>query len=131
MAFRGCTAIENVYYAGTEEEWKNVKPLYSTDPIFSAEVMRYNSVPKIEAVSQKVDGGVKADYKLSCILRPAKVIIAGYKDGNLVKMIVTDKKEGSELLEGEFDEIKIMAWKGFGTIKPLADSALISERKQE
>ena len=87
--------------------------------------MRYNSVPKIEAVSQKVDGGVKADYKLSCILRPAKVIIAGYKDGKLVKMIVTDKKEGSELLEGEFDEIKIMAWKGFGTIKPLADSALI------
>lgn len=62
--------------------------------------------------------------------KPNQVLIAGYRRGRLITLKTVADSQGSSLctLTGDLDEIKVMAWDGFGKLTPITAAETIPAR---
>ena len=59
FAFYGCSGLTDVYYGGSEVQWKNISIEYGNDPLTNATI-HYGLIPEIYTVSYDPNGGKDA-----------------------------------------------------------------------
>ena len=124
-AFSGCSKLKNVYYPGTEEEWKNISIGRYNYPLTDATI-HYNATVLTPSVTRTADGVV---YKVSAANLPVSsvVVVALYKDGRFVgyECAVYNGETLEIAADTPHDTATILAWSDLEKLIPLAPGTKI------
>ena len=124
-AFSGCTNLKDVYYLGTEEEWKNISIGQYNYPLTDATI-HYNATVLTPSVTRTADGAV---YKVSAANLPVSsvVVVALYKDGRFVgyESAVYNGETLEIAADTPHDTATILAWSDLEKLIPLAPGTKI------
>ena len=66
-------------------------------------------------------------FAKSINIASGKIIVGGYENGRLVSLSVKNYSSDNETFElnGDIDTVKVMAWDGFDSLKPLTEAEVI------
>ena len=124
-AFSGCTNLKDVYYLGTEEEWKKISIDSWNTPLTNATI-HYNATVLTPSVTRTADGVV---YKVSAANLPVSsvVVVALYKDGRFVgyESAVYNGETLEIAVHTPHDTATILAWSDLEKLIPLAPGTKI------
>ena len=124
-AFSGCTNLKDVYYPGTEEEWKNIF-IGSNNYCLTDATIHYNATVLTPSVTRTADGTV---YKVSAANLPVSsvVVVALYKDGRFVgyESAVYNGETLEIAADTPHDTATILAWSDLEKLIPLAPGTKI------
>lgn len=136
-AFNFCSSISDVYYAGTKDDWNNIRFLSGNDSIFKASI-HYNAIgtaaPKIISTPtvQNTENNYIVNVKLQNVEYDSDIIAVAY-DGNIVSGLNYDTISAGEnetnisIQADNANIIKIFVWDSLGSMHPLTDTIKISE----
>ena len=124
-AFSGCTNLKDVYYPGTEEEWKNIF-IGSNNYCLTDATIHYNATVLTPSVTRTAGGTV---YKVSAANLPVSsvVVVALYKDGRFVgyESAVYNGETLEIAADTPHDTATILAWSDLEKLIPLAPGTKI------
>ena len=124
-AFYNCSKLKDVYYLGTEEEWKNIS-IGSNNYCLTNATIHYNATVLTPSVTRTADGTV---YKVSAANLPVSsvVVVALYKDGRFVgyESAVYNGETLEIAADTPHDTATILAWSDLEKLIPLAPGTKI------
>ena len=124
-AFNWCDKLEDVYYPGTEEEWKNIS-IGQYNYYLTRATIHYNATVLTPSVTRTADGAV---YKVSAANLPVSsvVVVALYKDGRFVgyESAVYNGETLEIAADTPHDTATILAWSDLEKLIPLAPGTKI------
>ena len=124
-AFSGCTNLKDVYYPGTEEEWKKIS-IGSYNTKLTTATIHYKATVLTPSVTRTADGTV---YKVSAANLPVSsvVVVALYKDGRFVgyESAVYNGETLEIAADTPHDTATILAWSDLEKLIPLAPGTKI------
>ena len=124
-AFDDCSKLKDVFYSGTEEEWKNISIGQYNYPLTNATI-HYNATVLTPSVTRTADGTV---YKVSAANLPVSsvVVVALYKDGRFVgyESAVYNGETLEIAADTPHDSATILAWSDLEKLIPLAPGTKI------
>ncbi|MDY6314416.1 MAG: leucine-rich repeat protein [Clostridia bacterium] len=129
-AFYSCEKLSDIYYHGSSEEWNRIDiSNVGNDIINYFTSIHFNSVPRLECSARKSGNSVEVNYDFTISPESAKILIVGFKNGMIADRKISDYRTGTQILSGDIDTIKVMAWRDFITLIPFADSVTLSKNK--
>ena len=124
-AFYNCDNLKDVYYLGTEEEWKNIS-IGQYNYYLTRATIHYNATILTPSVTRTADGTV---YKVSAANLPVSsvVVVALYKDGRFVgyESAVYNGETLEIAADTPHDTATILAWSDLEKLIPLAPGTKI------
>ena len=124
-AFSGCTNLKDVYYPGTEEEWKKIS-IGSYNTKLTTATIHYKATVLTPSVTRTADGVV---YKVSAanLLVSSVVVVALYKDGRFVgyECAVYNGETLEIAADTPHDSATILAWSNLEKLIPLVPGTKI------
>ena len=124
-AFSYCWSHKDVFYSGTEEEWKNIS-IGSNNYRLTNATIHYNATVLTPSVTRTADGVV---YKVSAANLPVSsvVVVALYKDGRFVgyECAVYNGETLEIAADTPHDSATILAWSNLEKLIPLVPGTKI------
>ena len=124
-AFSYCWSHKDVFYSGTEEEWKNIS-IGSNNYRLTNATIHYNATVLTPSVTRTAGGTV---YKVSAANLPVSsvVVVALYKDGRFVgyESAVYNGETLEIAADTPHDTATILAWSDLEKLIPLAPGTKI------
>ena len=126
-AFNICDSLTDVYYAGSEEQWRNIT-IESDNSSLRMAHMHYNSDghPRIEVSEPIVEGdSITITAETKSIDGEGELFAVGY-DGS--KLTASEKlQDGAATLPAEdVQTIKVFCWDSLDTMRPLCEPKTIT-----
>lgn len=127
-AFEYCSELKDIYYLGSEEQWKDIAiDNHRNDTLFNATIY-YNAIginpPQIKGIS-KVDGN-NLDISLEYVEYDSDLITVFSNDKTMISVIKTHlvASDTSKLITipSNSTKAKVFIWNSFDGMKPLCES---------
>lgn len=122
-AFYGCTSLKNIYFTGTEEEWKSIGIAGGNESLLTAKLSVCFSATQT-IVSEK---GKKFTIIPIGILTAKTVIVALY-DGDKFVETQTATYAGDALTfttDKTYTDAKVMVWDNLTSLQPVCDAEIV------
>lgn len=135
MAFWGCTSLKDVYYFGTEDQWKAIEINSANDRLLNAAI-HYNYKyfdTEISTDFTESVGGYVLNSKITNINKAVVYVAAVYdKNDCLLDIETKDIKSGTENVRADMPKnpeaayIQVFIWDSLTNMQPLSDVYNIS-----
>lgn len=125
-AFYGCSGLEQVFYYGSEAQWKDMQIAQYNDPLlnaliyFNSRYLQAGAIGESKALLWKYEGDTGTLTVSGAAAEETPLFAAVYDGGKFVELRIFTSAREAETFMGQFDRLKLF-WLGEGWL-PLWDS---------